>query len=660
MADIKIKRGSGAALTQTGTPDPTLILEGEPVYDYENHIFKIGHSSDKSPTRFDQLPAIGKPKVGDELPATGTLHDFFYITTTKQLYIYTTEWEPIQPYFDNVTTITLNSNLTGAPVANGGITLNRGTLPDAMLVWDEEDDAWKIGLDGAMFEIISLDNLATEAATLTTLKWGGHALPELVSGRVLSNNGTTLSWEPAAVGLPDQSTSAGKILSTNGTSPSWITPPVGLPTQTDNSGKFVTTNGTAPSWKTLVWDDVTSKPLTFAPATHDNAAHSATYITAAGVTFENLSNNGDIGTGAAQVAAGDHIHALLHDAVTVTGNGITLTGQQIALSIGTGATQIASGNHTHAYLSDAASDGKFYARKDGAWAEVTAGSASFPTQTGNGGKVLGTDGSTVSWVSHLTDAPSDNKTYGRKNAAWVEVTSGSSGDSTPGGIVGYDYVTRALEGIVYETMLTRYIVPADSIIDLVTISLDGLPGGQNFLVDVRKNGILPTDSIFVNDTPMAITPTQTAVNDTYVTVSSTNLDTSRTSLVANDVLYMIITQVGSTYQGSDFIGQIGVKFTNLYTVGSNATTYATVSESVTLPATPVAGETVFEYIGTGTNWVLTAAPGQYIRLLSTESVLAGSIASTSGFDCVSLIYIGSISGHNTWLVKSFAGMPVIT
>ena len=43
----------------------------------------------------------------------------------------------------------------------------------------------------------------------------------------------------------------------------------------------------------------------------------------------------------------------LHNPVTVTGNGITLTGQQIALSIGTGATQVAQGNHSHALLDSA-------------------------------------------------------------------------------------------------------------------------------------------------------------------------------------------------------------------------------------------------------------------------------------------------------------------
>ena len=55
----------------------------------------------------------------------------------------------------------------------------------------------------------------------------------------------------------------------------------------------------------------------------------------------------NVGTGAAQVASGNHTHAQLHDAATVAGNGITLNGQSISLNIGTGAAQISSGNHNH-------------------------------------------------------------------------------------------------------------------------------------------------------------------------------------------------------------------------------------------------------------------------------------------------------------------------
>jgi hypothetical protein len=54
----------------------------------------------------------------------------------------------------------------------------------------------------------------------------------------------------------------------------------------------------------------------FAPSPHGNADHSSTFITASGVTFENLDANGDVGTGASQVAEGDHTHSIYTDIPT--------------------------------------------------------------------------------------------------------------------------------------------------------------------------------------------------------------------------------------------------------------------------------------------------------------------------------------------------------
>lgn len=62
--------------------------------------------------------------------------------------------------------------------------------------------------------------------------------------------------------------------------------------------------------KKIEWANINDKPSTYAPSTHGNAAHSETYITASGVTYENLNANGDVGTGASQVAAGNHGHAI--------------------------------------------------------------------------------------------------------------------------------------------------------------------------------------------------------------------------------------------------------------------------------------------------------------------------------------------------------------
>jgi lipopolysaccharide export system protein LptA len=82
--------------------------------------------------------------------------------------------------------------------------------------------------------------------------------------------------------------------------------------------------------------------------------HDAATVSGNGVSIVGQQISLDIGTGAAQVASGNHTHAQLHDAATVSGNGVSITGQQISLDIGTGAAQVASGNHTHAQLHDAA------------------------------------------------------------------------------------------------------------------------------------------------------------------------------------------------------------------------------------------------------------------------------------------------------------------
>jgi hypothetical protein len=51
------------------------------------------------------------------------------------------------------------------------------------------------------------------------------------------------------------------------------------------------------------------------PVSHNNTYHSETYITSTGVTFENLNTNGDVGNGTSQVAQGDHNHDASYEAI---------------------------------------------------------------------------------------------------------------------------------------------------------------------------------------------------------------------------------------------------------------------------------------------------------------------------------------------------------
>lgn len=60
--------------------------------------------------------------------------------------------------------------------------------------------------------------------------------------------------------------------------------------------------------KQVDWSNVVSKPLSYNPSQHNNDAHSEEYITAEGVTFTNLANNGSVGVSSNQVAVGNHNH----------------------------------------------------------------------------------------------------------------------------------------------------------------------------------------------------------------------------------------------------------------------------------------------------------------------------------------------------------------
>ncbi|MCQ2075987.1 MAG: hypothetical protein MJZ20_02990, partial [Bacteroidaceae bacterium] len=100
-------------------------------------------------------------------------------------------------------------------------------------------------------------------------------------------------------------------------------------------------------------------------------------------------------------------------------------------------------------LSDAPSNGKTYGRKNGAWSEVISGGGggtSDHTQLANRDAANQHPMSAITGLEHefslinnalvdisdglgtkLSDAPSNGKTYGRKNGAWAEVQGGGGG-----------------------------------------------------------------------------------------------------------------------------------------------------------------------------------------------------------------------------------------
>ena len=102
----------------------------------------------------------------------------------------------------------------------------------------------------------------------------------------------------------------------------------------------------------------------------------------------------------------------------------------------------------------------------------------------------------------------------------------------------------------------------------IRLSLLGLPGGQALKVDVRKNGTSSTDSVFTSDVEIEVGTGQGATNGVYQTgcdvsgstvgTPGTTLDGARDTLSADDILWIYVTQIGSTTAGSDLVVTISV------------------------------------------------------------------------------------------------------
>ena len=131
---------------------------------------------------------------------------------------------------------------------------------------------------------------------------------------------------------------------------------------------------------------------------------------------------------------------LTNDSGYVTSSKLkTINGQSI---VGTGNIEISG---TGEGISDAPSDGTKYVRQNGNWVEeTTVDTSTFATKTElsskqetlvsgtniktvNGNSLLGEGNIEISGTgSGIADAPSDDKTYGRKNGEWAEVSSGGA------------------------------------------------------------------------------------------------------------------------------------------------------------------------------------------------------------------------------------------
>jgi len=142
---------------------------------------------------------------------------------------------------------------------------------------------------------------------------------------------------------------------------------------------------------------------------------------------------------------------------------------------------------------------------------------------------------------------------------------------TPAGTSSAVAKERLVVGPVTTGALMPIIVPDSwngKTLSEVRLSLTGLPVGSALKVDIRKNGTATTDSVFTSDVEIEVGTGQSATNGVYMTgcddsastvgTSGTTLDSARNTLATDDMLYVYVTEVGSTTSGTDLTVSLSI------------------------------------------------------------------------------------------------------
>jgi len=127
---------------------------------------------------------------------------------------------------------------------------------------------------------------------------------------------------------------------------------------------------------------------------------------------------------------------------------------------------------------------------------------------------------------------------GSETLEWTTVSGGSEDVSAAFSI------QRSLKGDVYETTLMYWTAPVACTIDSVNMYLSSAPSAASSYctVQVMKNGILETDSIFSSDAAMAITENTSAVNGIYPASGTLDTGNDMDDLAAGDVVHFRVNQ----------------------------------------------------------------------------------------------------------------------
>jgi hypothetical protein len=236
-----------------------------------------------------------------------------------------------------------------------------------------------------------------------------------------------------------------------------------------------------------------------------------------------------VGSSTGQVAAGDHNHSGIYQAVS-----------SLLTSIA-GLTLTANGGKVIAVKSDVSGFELITPSTGGDVSTDTIWDAA-------GDLVVGTGSNTA---SRLAIGEALQQLRVNAGATGLEFATTSS--------IATAIIQRSLEGVVYETSLMYWVAPATCVISTAIMALSSNPSASSTYckVQVMKNGILETNSIFTSDTPMQITEVTSATNGIYQ--ASGTLDSGQTSLAAGDILHFRVNQADTGC--ADLLIQVKVNFT---------------------------------------------------------------------------------------------------
>ena len=319
------------------------------------------------------------------------------------------------------------------------------------------------------------DNTVYTLPNATTSTLGG-----VIVGSGLSVNNGTISVDDQ---LPSQTGNSGKYLTTNGTSASWVNVDA-LPAQTNNAGKFLTTDGTDASWSDILDEIKVSSihyPTTNATTivlTEQQAIPSTINKYAMTVYRDGIYLNPSVDYGYNSTTRTlTFTEAFDEDEVVTVVFTYVTTDSQVTLDLDVDEYEAGTGI---TFTPNAITN------------KVTISADSFPTQTGNSGKYLTTDGTSVSWgtvESYELPIASSSTLGGIKVGTNLSINNGvlSADDQIPSQANNSGkYLTTNGTSISWGT-IESYTLPTAS-----SSTLGGIKVGNNLSIN-NSTGVLSAD-----------------------------------------------------------------------------------------------------------------------------------------------------------------------